>query len=364
MPASGGMASAAWSSRRNEGGPERRYDDGPRSDYGGRPEYGQRDRPERREVPFPTQAPYVLYLTGLPYEGTEQDVLDLLPDFLGGELNDQVKGVKVPIKDGKLRHAFIEFDSAEGLRTALGLSGQEFMGRKVACLVADAPANGRRDRDDDRTRWGPASGSGFASSFARRDNYNNNSGERSYQRPPRFGERDSAPAERKPLNLAPRSVESSSSGSASGAPKLDPFGGATASTRDIYAEKPRPAPSAAPAASSGPRAPPKPREEQPTTEREWKTKDKEFKPSFRSFGDRESTAGSAGRGDRGNFGSGSARGAPRGGQKEKPVEGEWRSAGGKPQQQQQQQQQRTKAAPLSNNSQGEASNPFDLLGNE
>lgn len=378
-PSSGGVPSAGWSNRRTDGSDERpaygdrpprgdSYGDRPsyggdrpsyggdrpsyggdRPSYGGdRPSYGG-DRPERREraeVPFPTSAPYVLYLSGLPYGGTEADVLDLLPEFLGEELNAQVKGVKVPIKDGKLRHAFIEFNEAEGLRDALTLSGRDFMGRTVACLVADAPPA----RRDDGARWG--AGSGFASSFARRDNF----GEREQrgggsdrgfggQRPPRYDDR---PAERKPLNLAPRSSEASASSAAS---KDDPFGGATATTRDIYADKPKPAP--APAAARAPRAPAKPAaaEETRTDTRDWKAKNKDWKPS--TFGERnyeQSAPRSA---------TGAGRGRAPQQQQQQQQEGEWKSAGGaKPQ------QQRSKAAPLNNANSGEASNPFDLLGNE
>lgn len=383
-PSSGGIASAGWSNRRSDGpsGDERpsygdrpprgdSYGDRPsyggdRPSYGGdRPSYGDRpprgdsygdrpprgeygDRPERREraeVPFPTSAPYVLYLSGLPYGGTEADVLDLLPEFLGEELNAQVKGVKVPIKDGKLRHAFIEFNEADGLRDALTLSGREFMGRTVACLVADAPPA----RRDDGARWG--SGSGFSSSFARRDNFDGGSrgdgGARGFggQRPSRYDER---PAERKPLNLAPRSSDAGSS-SNSGA-KDDPFGGATATSRDIYADKPKPAP--APAAARAPRAPAKPAtgaEEPRADTRDWKAKNKDWKPS--TFGGDRQYEAAAPR----------ATGAGRGGARAAPQqEGEWKSAGGgsKPQ------QQRSKAAPLNNANSGEASNPFDLLGNE
>lgn len=377
---SGGVASAAWSNRSRDAAPPSydrpsrdSYNDRPsRDSYNDRPSYGSRggdgddfgrggDRPERRErpeVPFPTQAPYVLYLSGLPYEGTEQDVLDLLPDFLGEDLNAQVKHVKVPIKDGRLRHAFIEFNDADSLRSALLLTGKQFMGRSATCLVADQPA-GRRD--DDRTRWGPSGGSsgGFSSGFGRRDNFGDrDNGPRSgggYQRPARFDER---PVERKPLNLAPRSESASVDGGAD-KPKADPFGGATASVRDIYADKPKPAPvaRAAPAATSSARAPAKPQEESRADSRDsWRSKDKDFKPAFRGgYPDRD-TGRDSGR----ESGVRSAAGAaPK--RNNQAQEGEWKSAGGgaKPQ------QQRTKAAPLSSNANsGEASNPFDLLGNE
>lgn len=373
---SGGVASSAWASRRQESDysrpSERDYRD--RGDRGGDYDRERPERKERPEVPFPTEAPFVLYLSGLPYEGTEGDVLRLLPDFLGEELHSRIKNVKVPIKDGRLRHAFIEFEDAEALREALTFSGREFMGRKVACLVADPPR--------EEARWGHAPGSGF-SGFGRRDNNGGGSwggdrGDRMDRGGMRRGFQDSAP--RKPLNLAPRSSDSASSTSTpSDKPRYDPFGGATASTRDIYADKPKPAPapvSSSGPSSAGPRAPAKPhQQEEPSRadRSDWKSKDASSKgPRFTSFGGRggddrpprESRDSGFRGGSRGGASSGSHSGSKHASNAD---EGEWRSTGGKPQQARQPKAASPSVAPASANtnaSSGDGGNRFDLLGDE
>lgn len=243
---------------------------------GSRPQRELRER--REEVPFPTQAPYILYLNGLPYDGTEVDVRNLLPEFWGDELKDHVVQVKVPIKDNRLKHAFIEFDSADALREALGHSGREFMGRIVACNVAEPP----KQRDNDRFGGGRREfgSGGFGGGGG---------GGGGYRREPRD---DFAPKERTPLNLAPRSTatEDGSSGAASGKPKENPFGTATASARDIYADKPKEAPKPAPAAAAPRREPraerppqektePKQQEEARSDKDNWRTRDPNAKPS-------------------------------------------------------------------------------------
>lgn len=306
--------------------------------YGESGEGGRGERREHAEVPFPTQAPYMLYLTGLPWEGTEQEVRDLLPGFWGEELEAKVKNVKVPIKDGKLRHAFIEFADADSLRAALENSGREFMGRTATCLVAEPHVGDRRgdkfggSSSSGGSGWGERR-SGFGSGFDR-------------ERPSRYD----GPSERKPLNVAPRSVasdstSSSTSSSSSTTPKSNPFGTATASTRDIYADKPKqtaaaPATAAAAAATAKPAessvrstrsdARPDARSDSRSTEqtesradtRDWKAKN--FQPSgnFRAA----SSASSNGK-------SSQQQGERRGGDRSRAPRDDtdnWKSTGGKP----------------------------------
>lgn len=296
--------------------------------YGDRPKFNpdmpshgapRGDRPpraERPEVPFPESAPYILYLSGLPYEGTEDDVRHLLPEFWGPELAPRVKNVKVPIFENRLKHAFIEFEDADALREALTNDGREFMGRKVACLVAEPPKNSGGDRfgrgDRNRRTGGDDRRGGFGSGFA---------GSYNPDRPthPRdregggFGDRP-APAERRPLNVAPRTVDTSASASSgsSASSKPNPFGAATASTKDIYADKPR---------AATPVAPVKPVETKSTqtSDRDsgdWRSaKDKKALPTKPAY------RGGKPQGDQ-------KQGAGRGGQRFADEEGAWKSTGG------------------------------------
>lgn len=308
------------------GGRDSYHDEEKRSSerFGDRPRYnpdmpshgGAPRREPRPEVPFPSQPPYICYMAGLS-EGTEADVREQLPEFWGEDLAPRVKNVRVPMKDGFLRHAFIEFEDADALREALTYSGREFLGRPVTCLVAEPPTNSRGSdrfggRRDDRGER--SFGSGFARSHEPQGEY-------------------------KRLQLAPRTLPVSSdstnssaaaSTTSSASRKNDPFGGATASTRDIYASKPEPTPAAttAPAArksdARSPTSAAKPHEDSRADVSDWKSK-KEFKPSS-AFRPAHSTTTSANgskptRGDRnqqGGRGSGN-----RGGNDD----GDWRSTG-------------------------------------
>lgn len=370
--------------------PRRDRDDGERGNdrYGGdRPKYNPDvpshgghssrsgdSRPPRsekphHEVPFPTEAPYILYLNGLPYEGTEAEVRELLPEFLG-DLASRMKNVKVPIRDGRLKHAFLEFDDADALREALELSSSSFMGRTVQCLVAEPPRReerggfgGSRHRDGGDRGFGSSFGSGF-------------------QRGDRDGPRRPVVAPRGPMPAS----EPSESG-ASSKPKSDPFGGATASVRDIYADKPKETAARAPAATStassstgargpssaGARSSERPassgngdREESRADTRDWKTKG-DFKPAsgFRAAPAQNNSANRGGdrRGDRPHQGGGRNNNNSH----NRSDDGDsWKSAGGKPS------QPRKAAAPAAAATSGSSaapassdkSNMFNALGDE
>jgi len=75
--------------------------------------------------------------------------------------------------DGRSKgFAFVEFGTAEALTNSLCANEQMFNGRKITVEVQPPRAGGERtyggsastfDRDEDKSRWGPSSGSGFAS---------------------------------------------------------------------------------------------------------------------------------------------------------------------------------------------------------
>lgn len=300
--------------------------------YGDRPKFNpdmpshgapRGDRPpraERPEVPFPESAPYILYLSGLPYEGTEDEVRHLLPEFWGADLAPRVKNVKVPIFENRLKHAFIEFEDADALREALTNDGREFMGRKVACLVAEPPKNSSGDRfgrggdRNRRTGGGDDRRGGFGNSFA--GSYNPD--RPSYPRDRDgggYGDRP-APAERRPLNVAPRTVDTSASASSasSGSAKPNPFGGATASTKDIYADKPRVATPVAPAKPVEPKSTTQARTSD-SDSADWRSNKKALPKSGHRYGGKPQS-------------DQKHQGAGRGGQRFADDDGAWKSTGG------------------------------------
>jgi len=330
-----GGSGGSYRGGNREGGDEGEYGRRGGAPYGDRPKFnpdmpshggaprGERPpRAERPEVPFPESAPYILYLSGLPYEGTEDEVRDLLPEFWGSDLAPRVKNVKVPIFDNRLKHAFIEFEDADALRAALTNDGREFMGRKVACLVAEPPKNTSFDRygrgGGDRNRRTGEGRGGFGGGFG---------GSYNPERPTHPRDRDAggfsdrpAPAERRPLNVAPRTVDSTSS-TPSSSSKSNPFGGATASTKDIYADKPT--------KPVSPAAPPKPVESkspthasQPRDDGDWKSKKSstDFKPAAGYRGASGSTKPQSDRKQQ--------HGAGRGGQRFADDDGAWKTTGG------------------------------------
>lgn len=335
-----------------------RYNPDMPSHGGVRGDRGDRAPRERVEVPFPTSAPYILYLTGLPYAGTESEVRELLPEFWGEELAPKVKNVKVPIMNGRLKHAFIEFEDADSLRAALTNDGREFMGRTATCLVAEPPKN---DRFGGSSRGGDGRSGGFGSGFG--TSYNPD--RPSYPSSRGGYNHDSAPAERPRLNIAPRSTETPSSDSGASSAKSNPFGSATASVKDIYADKPRApvTPVSPPTKGTGSRdqgrrgADQKTEVESRAETRDWKSKG-DFKPTSSGF--RAAPAAAAGKpsSDRRQGGRGNSRFSEDG-------EGDWKTTGGRsgPQQGAQKSQ---KPAPLSTptSASTDKGNIFDNLGDE
>jgi len=99
------------------------------------------------DVPFPNEPPYSAYVGNLSFSCTEND----LRHFVAASLVDaEVVSVRLPVdrQSGRGRgFAYVEVSTADGLRAALGLDGQEFMGRQTRVNIA-APQGPRKPRED------------------------------------------------------------------------------------------------------------------------------------------------------------------------------------------------------------------------
>ncbi|KAJ3123731.1 hypothetical protein HK098_001663 [Nowakowskiella sp. JEL0407] len=210
----------------------------------------------REKVPFPTRPPYISHLGNLGYDVIEDDIHNL---FSGLSISN-VRLVKDRETNQFKGFAYVEFNNSDSLRSALEFSGEEFKGRSLRVEVAEPPKRSERESRDfrgDREDRGDAgwerkeiqikprpvspsrseNSSGGRGGYERRDSY------RSYGRDSRqFGSRDgferrnsyeqSAPMQRKKLDLQPRTAsisEDTSSPStplSASKPKVNPFGDA------------------------------------------------------------------------------------------------------------------------------------------
>lgn len=97
---------------------------------------GVKDRPrfsDREQLPLPTKPPFTAHLGNLTYEVTQVDVEEFLKDC-------HVTNVR--IVEDKLDHkpkgfGYVEFGTLDGLKKALTLTEQNFMGRNVKISVAE-----------------------------------------------------------------------------------------------------------------------------------------------------------------------------------------------------------------------------------
>ncbi|EHK96669.1 putative RNA-binding protein sce3 [Glarea lozoyensis 74030] len=107
----------------------------------------------REELPLPSKPPYTVHLGNLSFDATVGDVTDF---FTGCEcINVRIIEDKMEMKPKGFGYA--EFQTLEGLKSALTLNQTQFQGRNIRISVADPP----KDRDgptrefNDWSRKGP-----------------------------------------------------------------------------------------------------------------------------------------------------------------------------------------------------------------
>lgn len=102
----------------------------------------------REQLPFPTQPPYTAHLANLSFDVTQDDVQHFFA-------NCDVSNVRI-VEDKMDRKpkgfGYVEFNTPDGLRSALALSGSNLAGRQVRISVADPPKD-RPDQSRDFSDW-------------------------------------------------------------------------------------------------------------------------------------------------------------------------------------------------------------------
>lgn len=125
---------------------EDQHDDGHSKDYSQqerRPEKSYEQKPEIRRSEFdesklPNQGPYVAYVGNLSYDVTEA----IIAEFFGDSTVEDIKLV-TDRETGKFKgFGYVTFYTIEGLKFALSLGGEDFLGRPVKVDVSEQ----RRDQ--------------------------------------------------------------------------------------------------------------------------------------------------------------------------------------------------------------------------
>jgi translation initiation factor 4B len=87
----------------------------------------------REELPLPDKPPYTVHLANLSFDATQGDVSEFFQAC-------QVTSIRI-VEDKMDRKpkgfGYVEFETLEGLKSALSLSGSTLAGRQVRISVAD-----------------------------------------------------------------------------------------------------------------------------------------------------------------------------------------------------------------------------------
>jgi translation initiation factor 4B len=87
----------------------------------------------REQLPLPSEPPYTAHLANLSFDAGDDDVNDFFRDC---EVKE-VRIVKDRMDDKPKGFGYVTFESLEGLKTALSLSGGSLAGRQVRVSVAE-----------------------------------------------------------------------------------------------------------------------------------------------------------------------------------------------------------------------------------
>ncbi|KAF7588596.1 hypothetical protein BBP40_005481 [Aspergillus hancockii] len=104
----------------------------------------------REPLPLPTQPPYTAHVGNLSFEATSADVSDLFIDCAV----TNVRIVEDKLTKAPKGFGYVEFETVEGLKKALDLSGATLQGRGIRVSIAEPPKE-RDVKEFDWTRKGP-----------------------------------------------------------------------------------------------------------------------------------------------------------------------------------------------------------------
>ncbi|KAE8146382.1 hypothetical protein BDV25DRAFT_51628 [Aspergillus avenaceus] len=115
--------------------------------------FGERERGGyalREPLPLPTQPPYTAHIGNMSFDATAEDVSGLFVDC--GVTN--VRIVEDKLTKAPKGFGYIEFETVDGLKKALDLSGATLQGRSIRVSIAEPPKE-RDVKELDWTRRGP-----------------------------------------------------------------------------------------------------------------------------------------------------------------------------------------------------------------
>ncbi|PYH56815.1 translation initiation factor 4B [Aspergillus niger CBS 101883] len=104
----------------------------------------------REPLPLPTQPPYTAHVGNLSFDATAADISDLFADC--GVTN--VRIVEDKLTKAPKGFGYVEFETVDGLKKALDLSGATLQGRAIRTSIAEPPKE-RDVKEFDWTRRGP-----------------------------------------------------------------------------------------------------------------------------------------------------------------------------------------------------------------
>ncbi|OJJ37562.1 hypothetical protein ASPWEDRAFT_738712 [Aspergillus wentii DTO 134E9] len=104
----------------------------------------------REPLPLPTQPPYTAHIGNMAFDATAADVSDLFAEC--GVTN--VRVVEDKLTGSPKGFGYVEFETVDGLKKALDLSGATLQGRAIRVSIAEPPKE-RDVKEFDWTRKGP-----------------------------------------------------------------------------------------------------------------------------------------------------------------------------------------------------------------
>ncbi|KAB8260680.1 hypothetical protein BDV32DRAFT_44239 [Aspergillus pseudonomiae] len=115
--------------------------------------FGDRERggyAVREPLPLPTQPPYTAHVGNLSFDATSADISDLFVDCAV----TNVRIVEDKLTKAPKGFGYVEFETVDGLKKALDLSGATLQGRAIRVSIAEPPKE-RDVKEFDWTRKGP-----------------------------------------------------------------------------------------------------------------------------------------------------------------------------------------------------------------
>ncbi|KAL2837844.1 hypothetical protein BJY01DRAFT_39791 [Aspergillus pseudoustus] len=131
-------------------GSDRRLPPASSAGFGGSGGFNDRGYAVREPLPLPTQPPYTAHIGNLSFDATADDVSELFAEC--GITN--VRIVEDKLTKSPKGFGYVEFETVDGLKKALDLSGATLQGRAIRISIAEPPKE-RDVKELDWTRRGP-----------------------------------------------------------------------------------------------------------------------------------------------------------------------------------------------------------------